>query len=106
VLVALPDEASRLASNDVAQRLRARGIPAEVAPAPQKYGRQIRYAQRRGIPFVWFPDVVVGAAGKGEVKDIRSGDQVPADAATWQPPAEDLHPQIVSSHQTAPGATP
>ena len=63
---------------------------------PQKFGKQIRYAERRGIPFVWF------AAGDGthEVKDIRSGDQVPADPAAWTPPTEDLHPQVTStSHE-------
>ena len=92
VLVALADEESRPASDAVAQRLRARGIPTEVAAAPQKFGKQIRYAERRGIPFVWFP----GAdAAPDQVKDIRSGDQVDADADGWAPPAEDLTPSIV-----------
>jgi histidyl-tRNA synthetase len=31
------------------------------------------------------------------VKDIRSGDQVDADAASWQPPPEDERPRIVVS---------
>ncbi|MFC2574468.1 MAG: histidine--tRNA ligase, partial [Actinomyces oris] len=31
------------------------------------------------------------------VKDIRSGEQVEADAATWQPPAEDAAPRITVS---------
>jgi histidyl-tRNA synthetase len=92
VLVALVDEESRAASDAVAQRLRARGVPTEVAAAPQKFGKQIRYAERRGIPFVWFP----GADGApDQVKDIRSGDQVDADADAWAPPAEDLTPSIV-----------
>jgi len=94
VLVALPDEQVRAASDATAQALRARGIAAEVAAAPQKYGKQIRYAQRRGIPFVWFP----GRPGTGdpdEVKDIRSGDQAAADPATWTPPDTDLHPQVL-----------
>ena len=30
-----------------------------------------------------------------EVKDIRSGEQVPADADAWNPPADDLRPRIV-----------
>ena len=55
VLVALVEEGSRDISDDVASRLRARGIPAEVAATAQKFGKQIRYAERRGIPFVWFP---------------------------------------------------
>jgi histidyl-tRNA synthetase len=75
----------------IAQTLRARGIPTEVAASPQKFGKQIRYAERRGIPYVWFP----GAEGH-EVKDIRSGDQVGADPATWTPPFVDLQPQVIS----------
>jgi len=92
VLVALADEDSRAVSDDLARRLRARGIPTEVAAAPQKFGKQIRYAERRGIPFVWFPD----AGGADQVKDIRSGEQVDADADSWEPPASDLVPSIVS----------
>ena len=91
VLVAVVAETSRAASDAVARSLRSRGIPCEVAPAADKFGKQIRYAERRGIPYVWFP----GVAGAGdEVKDIRSGDQVPADPATWTPPEPDLHPAV------------
>ena len=91
VLVALSDEESRPVSDRIAYALRSRGIATEVAPAAAKFGKQIRFADRRGIPYVWFP----GADGAAdEIKDIRSGDQVPADAATWAPPAEDLHPVI------------
>jgi histidyl-tRNA synthetase len=94
VLVALADEESRPDSERVADALRARGIATEVAASPQKYGRQIRYAERRGIPFVWFPASEAGAFD--QVKDIRSGDQVDADAATWDPPEADLRPTIIS----------
>jgi histidyl-tRNA synthetase len=87
VLVALPSDADRERCDQIAQALRGRGIPAEVAPSAAKYGRQIRYAERRGIPFVWFPDA-------GEVRDIRSGEQAPADPSVWAPPAGDLRPQI------------
>ncbi|WP_406833230.1 histidine--tRNA ligase [Pedococcus sp. KACC 23699] len=100
VLVAVNDEDSRATSTRVATQLRARGIPCEVAPKPAKFGKQIRYAERRGMPYVWFPgagdsngDVAEGS--RDQVKDIRSGEQVDADAATWQPPANDLHPQIL-----------
>ncbi len=88
VLVALVEEESRPESEAVAAALRARGIPCEVAASAQKFGKQIRYAERRGIPFVWFP------GEQHEVKDIRSGDQVVADPATWQPPIDDLRPQV------------
>jgi len=90
VLVALPDEESRPACDRIAAELRRRGIATEVAPAAAKYGRQIRFAERRGIPYVWFPD-------GGEVKDIRSGEQVPASPSTWTPPDADLHPQVLGA---------
>jgi histidyl-tRNA synthetase len=90
VLVALADEESRTGSDALAGRLRARGIACEVAAAPQKFGKQIRYAERRGIPYVLFP----GADGP-EVKDIRSGAQVPVDPDNWLPPEEDLRPRVL-----------
>jgi histidyl-tRNA synthetase len=90
VLVALPDEESRAECRRVAAALRGRGIPTEVAPEPAKYGKQIRFAERRGIPFVWFPQ----GDGTHEVKDIRSGDQQSADLETWSPPPADLHPTV------------
>ena len=95
VLVALVDEESRGDSDTIATALRARGIPCEVAAAPQKFGKQIRYAERRGIPFVWF----TAADGGHEVKDIRTGEQVSADPAAWTPPTEDLRPQVVTKEQ-------
>ena len=96
VLVALNDDASWSGAQDVAAALRARGIATEVAASPQKFGKQIRYAERRGIPFVWFRTPQQDGTVRHEVKDIRSGDQVTADPASWQPPAEDLHPTILA----------
>ena len=89
VLVAVDSEESRFEATATATRLRARGIPCEVAPRADRFGKQIRYADRRGIPFVWF--------GTGEVKDIRSGEQVPADPDAWLPPQADLRPGVVRS---------
>jgi histidyl-tRNA synthetase len=93
VLVALVDEDSRAEADAIAQQLRARGVATEVAPAPQKFGKQIRYAERRGIPYVWFPGTG-DSAGRDQVKDIRSGDQADADPGTWTPPQSDLSPQV------------
>ena len=93
VLVAVVDEESRAASDEVATALRGRGIPCEVAASAQKFGKQIRYAERRGIPYVWFP------GDQHEVKDIRSGEQVAADPATWSPPEQDLRPQVISNEE-------
>jgi histidyl-tRNA synthetase len=108
VLVALPAEEDRSACDRIAAALRRRGIPTEVAPSAAKYGKQIRFAERRGIPYVWFPGErgrsrdlaepstprpLVGDAH--QVKDIRSGEQVPADPGTWLPAEADLRPTIL-----------
>ncbi|MFE2617809.1 histidine--tRNA ligase [Micromonospora chalcea] len=89
VLVAVTAEEDRAASDAVAAALRSRGVPTEVSPSAAKFGKQIRYAERRGIPYVWFP----GADGD-EVKDIRSGEQVAASAGEWTPPRADLKPLV------------
>ena len=92
VLVAVTDDAGRPRSAAVATALRARGIPCEVAPKADRFGKQIRYADRRGIPYVWFPGA--GDDDGDQVKDIRSGAQVPAQAPTWTCPDEDLRPAL------------
>jgi histidyl-tRNA synthetase len=94
VLVALADEADRARGMGVAAALRQRGIACEVAPVAAKFGKQIMFAQRRGIPFVWFP--ASGEQSTDSVKDIRSGAQADADAASWMPPAEDLRPRVLA----------
>ena len=101
VLVAVTDEASRPASELVARQLRNRGISCEVAPSADKFGKQIRFADRRGIPFVWFPGAAQGESLEDDtVKDIRTGDQVPADATKWAPPIDDLTPRVFSTIDT------
>ena len=89
VLVAVDDESSRAESNAIAQQLRANGIPTEVAPKADKFGKQIQHAEKRGIPFVWFPPA--------QVRDIRSGEQTDADPTTWSPAPEDLTPNILDT---------
>jgi histidyl-tRNA synthetase len=96
VLVALPGEDDRASAADVAVALRGRGVPAEVSPAAAKYGKQIRFAERRGIPFVWFPQ----DDGSHQVRDIRTGEQQDADPAAWVPPAEDLRPSVTGTVAT------
>src|SRR5699024_12226666 len=75
--------------------LRSRDMPCEVAASAQRFGKQIRYAERRGIPYVWFPES--GEDGH-QVKDIRTGEQYPADPHAWTPPATDLRPRIKEEH--------
>ena len=96
VLVSLAAESDRAGAMRVAAALRARGIPCEVAPAAAKFGKQIRFADRRGIPFVWFPRWTDGdgVTHPDAVKDIRSGEQVQADPGAWLPPTADLRPSV------------
>ena len=94
VLVALADESNRGQGMGVASALRRRGIACEVSPVAAKYGKQIMFAQRRGIPFVWFP--ASGEQGSDSVKDIRSGAQAVASPSSWMPPADDLRPRVIA----------
>jgi len=94
VLVTLPSEEAREAAREVADALRARGIATEVFHEAARFGKQIKYAQKRGIPYVWFPPAEDGAGH--EVKDIRGGDQTPADPSLWAPPDADLRPTLVT----------
>lgn len=89
VMVAVWDEDSRDESNRIADQLRARGINTDVSPNSAKLGKQIRYASHLGIPYVWFPpnagDDQEGQASQNEVKNIITGEQVPADSMSWTP---------------------
>jgi histidyl-tRNA synthetase len=99
VLVALTGEELRAESLAVARALRRRGIPCEVHPTAQKYGKQIRHAERKGIPYVWFPRGE--ATGGHEVRDIVTGEQAAADPERWQPPEEKRRVRLVTA-----GASP
>ena len=91
VVVAVIAEEQRERSEAIAAVLRSRGISTDVAPSAAKFGKQIKFADKRGIPFVWFP----GEEGSADtVKDIRSGEQVDADPHTWVLPEVDAVPTI------------
>ncbi len=79
--------------------LRARGIAAEVAPAAAKYGKQIRYAERRGIPFVWFP-------GDDEGGDEVQGHPLAASRCPPTPPRGRPPPRICTPASSPVGHRP
>jgi len=63
--------------------LRDRGFKVEMYHEEKSLKAQMKYAARKGIPFVWFP---AGAEQpKHEVKNMTSGEQTVADLATWMP---------------------
>ena len=97
VVIAVADESERRHCNALATILRRLGIPTDVAPSAAKFGKQIKFADKRGIPFVWFP----GSDGSADtVKDIRSGEQVEADIYSWQSPEDDVRPAIRPTDET------
>ncbi|MEU1901017.1 histidine--tRNA ligase [Nocardiopsis dassonvillei] len=83
VMVVVPGAERRREALLTGELLRERGFNTEVFHSTAKVGKQIQYAAKKGIPFVWFPPF--GEDGGHEVKDMGSGEQGPADPATWAP---------------------
>ena len=92
VLVTLASEEGRAQAVKAARALRQRGIACEIYPRPDKYGKQIRHAEKKGIPYVWFAPASPDQSS--EVKDIRSGVQIAASADSWMPPETDRSVQV------------
>lgn len=55
VLVVVPRDERRNEAEATAARLRGRGLNVELYHQADKVAKQVRYASRKGIPFVWFP---------------------------------------------------
>jgi len=83
-LVAVNDEKSRLVSEKLANLLRSKNINTIVSPSSDKYGAQIKYAEKLSIPYVWFID----NSEKNlvySVKNIISGEQETIKPEEWKP---------------------
>lgn len=75
VLIILPDEEKRAHCNQIASKLRARGFATEIYHLPQALKKQLRYADRKGIPRVLFPHKYSDEEARVEVKDLATGEQ-------------------------------
>lgn len=84
ILMVLPSEETRAIASETARILRGRGYNVELYHAPQKIKKQMEYASRKKIPYVWFPPFENGQAH--EVKDMTAQTQSPADPHTWENP--------------------
>lgn len=82
ILMVLPSEDKRALAHDTARTLRGRGYNVEVYHAPQKVGKQMEYAAKKNIPYVWFPPFEDGKPH--EVKDMSAQTQTTADPKTWK----------------------
>lgn len=76
ILMVLPAEDQRALAYETAATLRRRGFNVETYHAPQKLQKQLAYASKKGIPYVWFPDL-------GAVKTMATGEQKPANPKDW-----------------------
>lgn len=80
ILVVLPSEDRRALANETAQILRKRGYNVETSHGG-KLKRQLAYAEKKGIPYIWFPPFEDGL--DHEVKNMDTGEQTQADPAIW-----------------------
>jgi histidyl-tRNA synthetase len=81
ILVVMPNEDMRGEAMAAAQNLRANGHKVESFHGG-KLKRQLAYAEKKGIPYVWFPPFESGAPH--EVKNMQSGEQTTADPKEWK----------------------
>jgi histidyl-tRNA synthetase len=82
VLVAYTPGETRSHMLETARILRSRGLKVEMYHEERKLDAQLRYAARKGIPYVWFPS---SASRPHEVKNMEAGTQVTANPAIWLP---------------------
>lgn len=84
VLVTLFDETTQAESLKIATALRNNNVPTEVYPTLDKLGKQFKYADQKGIPYV----IIIGSdelsQGKVTLKNMQSGEQQIVDEATLQ----------------------
>ncbi|MCR5660984.1 MAG: histidine--tRNA ligase [bacterium] len=83
VLVCWPEPELRASALACAKMLRGHGIPAEVYHEPQSLKKQVRYADRKGIPYVLFPHKWTQEEGIAEIKELATGAQEELPLNEW-----------------------
>lgn len=82
ILVTLTNEEDRSLANETARKLRANGHNVEVYHMPRNLKKQLPYAEKKGIPYVW----ILPYGDDGHiVKDMNAKTQVTADPQSWTP---------------------
>jgi histidyl-tRNA synthetase len=82
ILVVLPDESRRTEAAETARLLRQQGYNVELFHSDSKVKKQISYAERKGIPYVWFPPFEDGKPH--EVKNMATGQQTQVDLSNLE----------------------
>ena len=83
VMVACLPGSSRTDLGVTSRKLRERGFKVEMYHEAKSLKAQMKYASRKGIPYVWFP--ANAEQENHEVKDMDTGDQTVVDIETWTP---------------------
>jgi histidyl-tRNA synthetase len=73
-LVTVYNEDDRPSCNQIAHQLRTAGVPTEVYFKASKLGKQIEYAEQRGMRYVFFVD---SSSKSVQVKDLVTKEQRP-----------------------------
>ncbi len=81
ILMVLPSDERREVATQTAQTLRKRGFKVELFHSGSKLKRQMAYAEKKKIPYVWFPPFEDNS--EHEVKCMESGEQSKADPENW-----------------------
>ena len=79
VMVVIPSESEQAHAAATARTLRANGNKVELYHAARKIPDQIKYASKKGIPYVWLP-----FADGHQIKDMTAGTQTPANPEDWK----------------------
>jgi histidyl-tRNA synthetase len=83
VLIILPAEDRRADCIKIANQLRAGGVATEIYHLPQAMKKQLRYADRKGIPHVLFPHKFSAENPLVEIKNLTSGEQIELPLEEW-----------------------
>ena len=83
VLIILPSEDDRSKCQSIAKRLRDGNVPTEIFHLAQNMKKQLRYADRKGIPYVLFPHAFSPESPTVEVKCLASGEQQTTTIDDW-----------------------
>ena len=87
--VAVLDEGTEGVAMKLAQTLRSAGIPTEVALGVQRLGNQLKYADKKGIPFAVICGKDEASRGVCVLKNLTSGEQKAE--LPWNEVAQHLH---------------
>lgn len=86
ILMIMPSDDRRAEIAALCQKLRKRGVKVEMYHAAKKIPDQLKYADKKGIPYVWFPDT-----DGHKVKNMATQEQGPANPDEWTPNGKTLH---------------